>query len=112
MCASCQADCAFSIYRLVRGEYGSKVVQEELKNHLHPSFREIPFECGKTDNKKNSRPRTNKEACEELANHYVFAHGLVKPILNDLYEQKNMDHSQSDYSSLDSILEYVSKSLN
>ena len=69
-CAECTAVCAFTIEDILskkRG-IGQKDVIEELQAHKHPSTRKMP----------NSKLRNTQEGARELADHYIYSHGLTE----------------------------------
>ena len=73
-CVECTAICAFSIEDVLSKKRGicQKDINEELQAHKHPSSRKMP----------NLKLRNTQEAVRELADHYVFSHGLFEAASN------------------------------
>ena len=64
LCNSCKSECNLSLERLIKDQVSITVVNKELKDHFHPTF----------------RPGRNKnEAVKELIAHYVYAHKITLP---------------------------------
>ena len=60
-CKSCQVECSLPIQSLIKSNVSITLINQELKNHSHPS----------------SRPNRNKkEAIQELIDHYVYGHDM------------------------------------
>jgi hypothetical protein len=75
ICNNCEEICSLTMEMILHPTkpVSQSDINEELMIHHHPSSRII-----KENNGKN-RSRTTKEAAEELASHYIYAHNKKRP---------------------------------
>lgn len=74
-CSECDSLCSYTLRILLNPKsfLSTDEIVTELKAHNHPTSRMIELENGQ------KRPRTTRDALQELIDHYVYSHNFVRP---------------------------------